>query len=70
MASFPPRVNEKEIGEAQDGRVAWGRRAECEGAGSGAGGEAGVGVGDGRRGRSDAKAYEKRGTRCRGSGEE
>lgn len=70
MASFPPRVNEKEIGEAQDGGGARGRRAECEGAGSGAGrGErgAGVGVGDGRRGKSDAEAHEKRGIGCRGS---
>lgn len=59
MASFSPRVNEKEIGEAQDGEGAREQRAGCEGAGAGAGGEAGRG---GDIGKSYAKALEKRGS--------
>lgn len=43
MASFSPRVNEKEIGEAQDGEGARELRAGCGGADAGARGEAGVG---------------------------
>lgn len=70
MASFPPRVNEKEIGEAQDGGGARGRRAECEGAGSGAGEKRGWVWGMGeeggpmprptRNGGPDAEAPERR----------
>lgn len=43
-------------------------RQSAKGLAPGLAGGARVGVGDGRRGKSNAKAHEKRGTRCRGSG--
>lgn len=67
MASFPPRVNEKEIGEARDGGGARGLPAEREGAGSGARGENGGGGWE--NGEVRCQGPRARGTGCPGSGE-
>lgn len=58
MASFPPRVNEKEIGEAQEERERGNGGQAAKGLAPGPGEKRGLGGGSGK---SYAKVLEKRG---------